>query len=199
MSQQQKVSSQPNKTTIDNYVLKRIEYRAKRLAIQFGLSDEERDDYAQDMAVEVLVAIKRHDLSQSTFKTFVNRVLDMFVRNAVRTEINRRKRECDNPIPLDHIADGLTPVINDPRQGELSEVEQLDMKMDFEEIISKMPRHLRRICNHLKEYSVVETAKMLGINRTAFYRHIDEIQEYFRRGDYYFSEFCATDSSQLQI
>lgn len=185
--------SNVNDNVIDDYVLERIDYRARRLAIQLGLTDEQRDDYAQDMIVEILTAIKKHDPSQSTRKTFINRVLDMFVKNAIRTEIHRRRRECNNPIPLDDIAEGFTPVVNDPRQGELSEVEQLDMKMDFEEILSWMPQHLQRICNLLTEYSVAETAKKLGINRTAIYRHIAEIQEYFRRGDYEFSEFCATD------
>ena len=193
MLQQTNVSSQTDTTPIDDYVLERIDYRARRLAIQFGLSDEERDDYAQDMVVEVLTAIKKHDPSQSTHKTFINRVLDMFLKNAIRTEIHQRRRECNNPIPLDNVSEGFTPVVNDPRHGELSEVDQLDMKMDFEEILSRMPQQLQCICNLLKDYSVAETAKKLGINRTAIYRHLAEVREYFQRGGYEFSDFCATD------
>lgn len=186
-------TSNGNTSVIDDYVLERIDYRARRLAIQLGLTDEQRDDYAQDMIVEVLTAIKKHDPSQSNRKTFINRVLDMFVKNAIRTEIHRQRREFNNPIALDDVSEGFTPVVNDPRHGELSEVGELDVKMDFEEILSWMPEPLQRICNLLTEYSVAETAQILSINRTAIYRHIDEIQKYFRRGDYEFSEFCATD------
>ena len=193
MLQKTNVPTHSTNNAIDNYVLDRIDYRSRRLAIQFGLTDEQREDLSQDMVVEVLAAMAKFDPAQSNRKTFISRVLDNFVKNAIRTEIHRRQRECDNPIPLEDISEGYTPVVNDPRRGELSEVEQVDMKMDFEEILSWMPQRLQRICNLLTEYSVAETAEKLGVNRTTIYRHIPEIQEYFRRGDYEFSEFCATD------
>lgn len=193
MLQNTNVSTHANDSLIDDYVMERIDYRARRLAIQFGLTDEQREDLSQDMVVEVLAAMARFDPAQSNRKTFVSRVLDNFVKNAIRTEMHRRQRECYNPIPLEDISEGYVPVVNDPRGGELSEVEQVDMKMDFEEILSWMPQRLQRICKLLTEYSVAETAEKLGVNRTAIYRHIPEIQEYFRRGDYEFSDFCATD------
>ena len=51
---------------IDAYTLKRIKFRAKRLAERLDLSDDQRDDYAQDMAVEILEAFKKFDASKSS-------------------------------------------------------------------------------------------------------------------------------------
>ena len=119
----------------------------------------------------------------------------MFLKNAIRTEIHQRRRECNNPIPLDNLSEGFAPVVNDPRHGELSEVDQLDIKMDLEEILSRMPEHLQRICNLLKEYPVEETAKKLRIHRSTVYRQMIEIREYFIRSGYEFPDLRATDLS----
>lgn len=180
---------------IDEYVLERIDYRARRLAIYFGLSDEQRDDYAQDMVLEVLTAAKNYDPAQSSRKTFINRVLDMFAKNAIRVELNRRRHQCHIAGFLDEVIDKYSPVVNDPRKGELSDVDKSDMQMDFETILSRMPQHLRDICVLLKEYSVFQVAKKLRKHRSTVYRCIAEIEEYFRRGGYDFSEFRATDSN----
>lgn len=199
MLQKTNVSSNSNNNAIDDYVLERIDYRARRLAIQFGLTDEQRDDLAQDMVVEVLDAMAKFDPAQSNRKTFISRVLDKFVMNAIRTETHRRRRECDNPLSLDDIVEGCNPVVNDPRQGQLSETGQLDMKMDVDRVLSQMPRQLREICTLLKTHTITETAVILGINRTAIYRQLTEAREYFQRSGYDYSDFCATESGQLQI
>ena len=188
-----------NTSIIDDYVLERIDYRSRRLAIQFGFTDEQREDLSQDMVVEVLSAMPKFDPAQSNRKTFISRVLDNFVKNAIRTEIHRRQRECDTPVPLEDISEGYTPVVNDPRQGQLSEAEQLDTQMDVAQILSQMPRHLQKICSLLKTHSITETAKKLRINRTAIYRQLAEIREHFQRSGYGYSDFCATESGQLQI
>lgn len=199
MLQKTKVSNNSINNAIDDYTLERIDYRVRRLAIQFGLTDERRDDYAQDMVVEILAALAKFDPAQSARKTFINRVLDNFVKNAIRTEIHRRRRECDNPTPLEDISEAYAPVVNDPRQGQLGEAEQLDMQMDVAQVLSQMPRQLQKICSLLKIHSITETAKKLGINRTAIYRQLAEAREYFQRGGYDYSVFCATESGQLQI
>lgn len=198
MQQKNTILDDPD-NVIDLYVLERIQYRVRKFALRFDLTDEQKEDVAHDMIVEVLSAIKRHDPSQSNRKTFINRVLDMFIRNAVRTELNRQRRQCDNPSSLDEIAEGFTPVVNDPRKGQLSDAEQPDMQMDLETILSRMPQHLRDICVLLKEYSVPEVARKLGKHRSTVYHHLDEIEKYFHRAGYDFSKIRATDLDLLQI
>lgn len=44
MTQKKNVPNHANPNPIDAYVLERIDYRARRLAILLGLTDEQRDD-----------------------------------------------------------------------------------------------------------------------------------------------------------
>ncbi|MBN1436187.1 MAG: sigma-70 family RNA polymerase sigma factor [Sedimentisphaerales bacterium] len=177
---------------IDDYVLARIDYRAKRLAILLKLSDEQRDDYAHDMVAEILNAAPRFDSARSQWKTFANRVLDKFVKGIIRAEVNRRQRACDTPIPFDEMPDGFDVAINDAVQGQMTEVARVDIAIDVAEIVSQMPCHLRRICTLLKDFSMAEAAKKLGLNRTATYRLIAEIRQLFIKAGYDFSVSRAT-------
>lgn len=186
-------SNHSNHNVIDGYALDRIEYRAKRLAIQLGLSDQDREDYFQEMIAEVLSAFKKFDECKSSRKTFINRVLDRFVKNAIRTEMTRRRRTFDNALPLSVVEEIAIPAVNDPHVDEMNEIERLDLRMDIQKIMSCMPQRLTQICELITDHSVSEIANKLGIHRTSIYRYIAEIRKYFNRGGYEFLTFRATN------
>ena len=179
-------------SVIDDYVLARIDYRVKRLAIRLDLSDDQRDDYAQTMAAAVLSAASTFDQTKAQWRTFVSRVLDNCIKAASRSEINRRHRACSCPISFDDIAEGSEPVVNEGRKGQITEVERVDMALDVQQIVSRMPRHLQQVCELLGDCSVSEIAKIIGKNRTSVYRNINTIREIFIEADYDFSDFGAT-------
>ena len=71
---------------LDHFVLDRIGYRARRLAVQFNLDDGRQDDLRQDMVAEVLRAATRFDPTRTTWHTFACRVLDRLVKHIARAE-----------------------------------------------------------------------------------------------------------------
>ncbi len=188
-----------NHSPIDDYVLAQIQYRGRRFAVLFGLSDDQLDDLKQEMAVAILKAFKKFDEKRSHRKTFTNLVLNWFIRNTVQKEIRQRKRAREVPLVHDDPVNRYSQIINDPRQGELSEIGQLELRMDLAFLMTKLPPDLQRTCQLLQDYSPSEVAENLGVHRGTIYRQINEIRELFTQHGYEISDFRATDSSELQI
>ncbi len=175
------MATQPNRsndTLIDDYALARIDYRVGRLVEAFHLNEDEADDLRQDMVVELLKAATRHDPDRSQRNTFINRTLDRYYLHVARALANRQKHESMHPMSISAMPN-FSPTVNDPRQGERSEQECVDLAIDLAEVVSKLPPELQRICEALRVYKPSEVARQLGVHRSTIYRAIDEIRKHF--------------------
>ena len=184
---------------IDDYALERIAFRIRRLNIKFDLSEDEQEDYRQDMVVELLSAFERFDPRKAKRETFVNRVLGKFVKYATRIRCTRRRRACDSPICFEDIVLGYQPVVNDPRAGQPDEQSRRELHLDMGAVLTRMPERLRRVCRLLMEFSAAEAAEQLGICRQSIYRNIAEIRTYLTATGLGTPENSATDSPQVQM
>lgn len=164
---------------IDVYALARIDYRVRRLARRFDLSEADQEDYRNDMVVELQSALRRFDPEKSKRETFINRVLDRYLAYATRNRCTRLRRSCENPLGFDDIHIGYEPIDNDPSHGELSEQGHVGLHIDMASVIGGMPKRLQRACRLLQEFEPAEVAGRLGIHRTSIYRIIREIRERF--------------------
>ncbi len=164
---------------IDDYAMERIDYRVRDLAQRFGLDEAEQDDYRLEMVVQLLGAMTRFNRQKAKRQTFVNRVLDRFVLHAKRAHCTRIRQSAMSPILLDDVHLGFDPRVNDARRGELDEQAQLDLKMDLEAIIDRMPERLQRVCKLLSYLEPAEAARKLGIHPRSIYRIIGEIRQHF--------------------
>ena len=196
---QQQTNKLPAEQLIDDYALERIDFRVRRMAGQFDLSEDEQEDYRHDMVVELLGAFDRFDPGKAKRETFVNRVLDKFVKYAIRTRCTHRRRVCDSPISFDDIAPGYQPVVNDSRAGQLDEQGQRELRLDMKTAVARMPERLQRVCRLLMEFDPAEAAEQLGICRQSIYRNIAEIRQYLDAAGLGTSENRATDSRQVQM
>ncbi len=199
----QTVLTQPtdlsSSSLIVDYALARIDYRMRQLASQFGLSEHEREDYRHDMVVELLSAFKRFDPHKAKRQTFVNRVLDKFVKHAIRGRYTRQRRACDSPVHFEDIGPGYQFVVNDTRAGQLNEQGLCELRLDLHAAIARMPERLQRVCRLLMTFDPAEAARQLGICRQSVYRNMREIRERLIRAGLGISGNGATDSPQLQM
>ena len=195
----QQISKLPPEQLIDQYALERIDFRVRRLASQFDLSQDEQEDYRQDMVVELLSAFGRFDPGKAKRETFVNRVLDKFVKYATRVRCTHIRRACDSPLGLDDVCLGFQPVVNETRAGELDEQGQRELRLDMAAAIARMPERLQRVCHLLMELDPADAAEELGICRQSIYRNIGEIRQYLAAAGLGASENGATDSAQVQM
>jgi len=196
---QQQTNGLSAEQVVDDYALARIDYRVRELTSQFDLSEDEKEDLRHDMVVELLSAFKRFDPDKATRETFINRVLDKFVKHAIRVRCTRQRRACDSPIGFDDIAPGYESAVNDTRSGQLNEQGLCELRLDLRAAIARMPERLQRVCRLLMTFNPTETARKLGICRQSIYRNIREIRGRLIRAGLGISEKGATDSPQLQM
>lgn len=167
----------PN-TLIDDYARARIDYRVGRLVESFHLSEDEAEDRRQNMIAELLKAGVRHDPARSGRKTFVTRTLDRYYLHVARALGNRQKHESMHPTPISAMPE-FSLTVNDPRQGERSEAERMELAIDLEEIEATLSPQLQQICEALRSYKPSEAARRLGVHRSTIYRAMGEIRLHF--------------------
>lgn len=163
---------------IDDYALARIDFRVGRLVEAFRLGDGEAEDLRQDMIAELLKARVRHNPARCQRNTFINRTLDRYYLHAARALANRQKHESMRPTPISAMPT-FSPTVNDPRRGERSEQERVDVAIDLAEVVSNLPPELQRICEALRLYKPSEAARRLGMHRSTIYRAMREIRRHF--------------------
>ena len=170
-----------NETFIDDYVLARIEFRAKQLAIKLRLTDDQRDDFAQDMVVEVLKAAERFNPEGgASWHTYASRTLDLAEKKLIQAEIRRRHRESGRPA-------------SDAEWCVVGEQEQIELEMDLELVLSRMPERLATACRLLRHLSPSATAAELGIHRSSIYRLIKEARPFFEKAGLDLMRISAAD------
>ena len=177
----QQDEKQPADQLIDEYVMARIDYRVWRLADDFDLSQDDQESCRHDMILELLGAFDRFDPGKAKRETFVNRVLDKFVKYTVRIWCTQRRRACDSPIGFDDVGPGYEPVVNDTRAGQINEQGHRELRLDMDAAITRMPQRLQRACRLLMKFTPAETAAQLGVCRQSVSRIMAEIRPHLSR------------------
>jgi len=177
----------------------RIDFRVRRLADQFDLSGDDQQDLRQDMVLELLGAFERFDPVKAKRETFVNRVLDKFVKYVTRIRCTNLRRTCESPIGFGDVDDGYEPVVNEAAAGQLDEQARCELRIDMDAAIATMPERLQRVCRMLMQFDAAEAAKRLGICRQSIYRNMAEIRRYLAAAGLTPAEDGATDSTQVQM
>ena len=170
----------------DEYVVRRIQFQANRVAKQIHLDDWQREDVMQNMSVEIFKAARRFDPTRASWHTFASRVLNISARRFRCDEIRRRKR---------YRRDVSISSCNQSRNEflVLDNTTQIDLRCDIEDILKKMPPRLRKVCELLMILSPSETARSLGIHRSSIYPIIKKIKVYFEDDFGEFSKIQAAN------
>ncbi|QDU33030.1 Sigma-70, region 4 [Poriferisphaera corsica] len=161
---------------IDAFGRKRIAYHARQLQEQLQLSWREREELSQELAVGLLAAMKRFDPAKANQKTFIDRALGRYVLHQKRKLINRGKY-ASLIANFDDISPFFDPICNDPKQGEFSEQDRIDLRLDLQVVLAKLPERERKIVSLLTHYSISDVAELFGIHRSSMYRIIVRLRE----------------------
>jgi RNA polymerase sigma factor (sigma-70 family) len=198
--QKTNLTNPPQNNVVDDYVLKRIDFRAQQLAIKFRLPDDRRDDLAQEMVVELLKAADRFDPDRSaSWHTYACRVLDLAVKKLAQAECRMRQREAGKPMGFSEAPDGCPPAVDDPAHEGEDDLAKLELKLDIDVVLARMPRRLRQACRLLMHLSPTEAAKAMGIHRNSIYRLIAQARGYFMDPRLGFCDSGAADSASVRM
>jgi RNA polymerase sigma-70 factor (ECF subfamily) len=157
-------------------MVKLIKGRAYTLSRGYGHTPEDREDLEQDMALQLLSALPKHDPAKSSLRTFANRVIDYWTSVQVR----RWQASCRDHRALGVSLDqacldqdgeqttlgemlGGDEVPNSPRS--LGFTEAVELKIEVERAVSTLPPQLREMCHALMNMSVAELCRSHDLSR----------------------------------
>jgi RNA polymerase sigma factor (sigma-70 family) len=135
--------------------------RAAVVARTCGLSHDERDDLAQNAALEVWRKLSLFDAGRSSIRTFIERIISNEMAGAVR-RLRTQKRQA----PLFE----STPYHADREAGYVT------LRLDVQRVLNGLRPDQRDVCRMLAQYSPTEISRRTGISRTIIYRTIRDLR-----------------------
>lgn len=175
---------------VDQYALRSIQCRVRRLIGRYGIGTDDREDLIQQLFLEYLERAGEFDASRGRYKTFVNCV----VRNQLVSLIRRRKRQLEErvlcplpPIPPDD------PEQETPSRTEFSEdayriaaglathpaADLLDLRIDVNRAVQCLPAELREVACRVVEEGVRNVSEALGRSPARVYQLLWKMRPVF--------------------
>lgn len=179
---------------VDEYAIKLIRFKVRRLAGQAGFTQADIPDLEQDLVIDLLARLPRFDARRANRETFISRV----VKNHIATLIEGQKAGVrdyrKNAGSLDERRDrpdggfGDTPPVLE-NQAFLRQVvsaarkkeDLCDLRVDIETALKGLPPDLRHLCEQLMTSSVSEVARETGRPRGTLYESIRKVRDRFEK------------------
>ncbi|MCE5314046.1 MAG: hypothetical protein ABFD49_07225 [Armatimonadota bacterium] len=169
-----------------------ISYRVGRIAGLLGLSSDDKEDLEHELMAHLLEFWPQFDARRGAVKTFINCVIDTRIRQILESRRTRKwgfgkqtvsleervDDESGHPIMRGDTIDGEEYML---RIGRLRRpvLDECDLRMDLERIISQLSPELRDICERLQRQSVVEISKETSMPRHRLYVSIRKLRRIF--------------------
>jgi RNA polymerase sigma factor (sigma-70 family) len=134
-----------------------VKKKAKQMAIRNHLRPADAEDLEQDVAMHVYKQSGRHNPARGSREAFIGRVtknalLNLMEKRYAKKRDHRRDREYGD-VDEDALLDGeITP-------------ERIDLKIEVQDALARLPADLREIALLRIDTSEAEIAKSLGMTR----------------------------------
>ena len=170
-----------------NYVRNRVWFLIKKC----GFPRQRFEDLQQELLVDLIRRLPRHDPARSPRNAFItrvvkNKVFDILTeRDAPSREHIRNEVSIDKPLRQDGSPAKLCDMLCGARSGSDSS----DLAMDLEHALAALPRDLRALWDLiLQGFTPKEISSRTGIPRTTLHDRRDRLHEHLRRaglGEYF--------------
>jgi RNA polymerase sigma-70 factor (ECF subfamily) len=146
----------------------------------------------QELWVDLVSRWRRFDATRAGCHTFAARVVEhqatrLFHRSqAVQQDAERNGRSLEDPVieeagqsvPLSQTLDDGVQRLRDGHPRRAAQV-QFELAADVATVLANLPAELRDLCERLKESSIADVARDLGVRRTSVYRRIERVRAHF--------------------
>ncbi|NSX83589.1 sigma-70 family RNA polymerase sigma factor [Wolbachia endosymbiont of Atemnus politus] len=141
---------------IDPKVVKLIKFYAKS---RKRYIDQDIEDIEQDLFCTFFSCLDQYDETKGSLSTFANQVIKNRINNLIR---------------------GTTPKLeNNVQQESYCFEDEAILRVDIEQIISKLPKKWQVLCEQLKHHSIAEVADMNNMSRTTLHNIIKRMRPKF--------------------
>jgi len=166
--------------------IKRIRFLASKLNRQNAVPGMDREDFEQDLVLDLLRRIGRHDPARASLETFAEHVLDNRVatltRPCARLRNERQMVSIDAPVPSNDsdAESGQLPddnLVTGNGDADPASVEsQLSLRIDVERFVGKLPPALRLCADIMRHGNVSEGASKAGLHRSTIYERLAHLR-----------------------
>lgn len=166
--------------------IRRIRFLASKLNRQNAVPGMDREDLEQDIMLDLLQRIGRHDPARASLETFAELVIDNRVatltRPCARLRAERQLVSIDAPMssngtdtrPEQQPED--TPIISNS-DANPSDIENgLSLRIDVERFIGKLTPALRMCAEIMSSGNVAEGANKAGLHRSTIYERLAHLR-----------------------
>lgn len=177
---------------VDGYALRVIRFKAAQLAGRGAFTDCDREDVEQELMLDLLGRMPKHDPSRGAISTFVSRVVEHRVATLLEPRRAEKRDWRRNGASLhDEVEDGEGARVElwrtlsrdaDHRRTGGSDGQApgaSDIRLDVRAAVDTLPPQLRDLCRWLLHYSVTEVSRATGIPRSTLHGRLKEIRARF--------------------
>ena len=179
---------------IDEFVVKVIKNKARRLVGSAGFVEADQPDLEQDLVVDLFQRLPRFNPALAKIETFINRLVKHHVatligaQKADRRDYRRRAGSLDEE-PESEAGDATdVPPVLDSKEyrretlsSARSDEELRDLRIDLAKTIGELPDDLRSLWNRLQTAPVSHISRETGVPRGTVYEGIARLRSQFER------------------
>ncbi len=166
--------------------IRRIRFLASKLNRQNAVPGMDREDLEQDLVLDLLQRISRHDPARASLQTFAEHVIDNRVatltRPCARLRAERRLVSIDGPAfeteseaVTDQTADASLLMESGDSTPSATE-NGLNLSIDVDSFVSKLSPALRLCAEILGNGNVAEGASKAGLHRSTIYERLAHLR-----------------------
>ena len=177
---------------IDDYAVRIIKHKARKLIGCKGFSKSDREDLEQELVYDLLCRLPKFDSEKAQLNTFIVRVVENRIATIIEerqagkrdwrlctTSFNDRLDQGDNKtVELQEVYD-MDEYLRQTGRFSRNKFEHVQLRIDLGNAIEALPPELRSLCNRLQTESVTEISRNTGIPRGTLYDRIKKLRVLF--------------------
>ena len=168
-----------------------VRRKVRQLIGSYGFEEQDRESLEQELLLRILQGMRRYDQSQAHRNAFVTTIVERSVATLIRDKCagKRDHRRVGSIYSLVKCADGgqteiaetLGQESYDARRGRAPRGAEtlFELTNDVQNCLTKLPRELRELAESLKQKSVSQIAREMGIPRTTLRERVRQLRERF--------------------
>ena len=171
---------------LDDYAANLIRNKARQLVGKAGLTQSDQPDIEQELMIDLLCRMQYFNPAKGKKTTFMARIVERRISTIFEARFAQCRdwRKCYSLNYTIDNGEGLQSEMidllnNDEDSNRTSDLELSSLKMDVERVLATLPDDLKELCLKLKENTMTEIAKEMGVPRGTLYGRIKKIRKAF--------------------
>jgi RNA polymerase sigma-70 factor (ECF subfamily) len=157
-----------------------IKQKTNELVGHFGITEDDREDIEQDLALDLIERWPQFDAKRSKPCTFITLVVEHEVSEIIRHRMTEQRRfEQINGSLTHSIEEEVTTNFRTHQPHRLDQ-EYFELTEDVASVLERLPPELRELCERLKTDSIAVVADQMGIPLTTLRYRLANLHGIFK-------------------